>query len=85
MSLCCARVPNKWYHTERDGFTGPDHPCPFKARKDGYCDRHHPHNLLPILRAKHARLSSSLAEVEAAIARLPEMPTDENPVVHSPS
>lgn len=82
MMLCRARVPNQWHHREHDGLTGPDHPCPNRAKRDGYCCRHHPENLHVTLIARQAKLKTALAEVESKLANLP--PANE-PEIHSPS
>jgi hypothetical protein len=66
---CIARVPNKWFHFQ-EGHTGADHQCPNKAKRDGYCHRHHPSNLLPIHQAKFDRLSRQLEETKARIEKI---------------
>jgi hypothetical protein len=66
---CRALVPNKWY--DKDAWPGrDDHPCPFFAIRDGWCARHHPENLLPILERKEASLASKLIVVRSEIEQV---------------
>lgn len=67
MSRCIARVANKWYHERK--FPGTkDHACPFNAKRDGYCFRHHPQDRKRVLECKRVKLESQLAQVNAELA-----------------
>lgn len=66
MSRCLARVVNKWFHKpEFPGAT--DHACPFKAKRDGYCFRHHPSDTKRTLECKVTRL------VETEVKKAPRL------------
>ena len=76
VSRCLARIPNThWFHREK--FPGQtDRPCSFKAKRDGYCFRHHPSDLKRTLECRRVRLTEQLAAVDAELARItpPDLP-----------
>jgi hypothetical protein len=82
MIMCRAMVPNQWYHFREYPGT-KEHPCPFKARKDGWCNRHHPSVTVPVLNKKVERLKKQLAIAESELADLPPIP--DGPEIHCPS
>ena len=71
---CAAAIPNKWYdmpHDKRGRGMKPTgtHPCPFFARRGGFCMRHQPGALLPRLERQEKALAARLAEIRAALER----------------
>lgn len=78
MSRCLARVVNKWFHKpEFPGAT--DHACLFKAKRDGYCFRHHPSDTKRTLECRRVRLTAQLAAVDAELARITPPDSPGNP------
>ena len=75
MSRCLARIANThWFHREK--FPGqPDRPCSFKAKRDGYCFRHHPSDLKRTLGALKTTAQPVLVQLPESVARqhLPEL------------
>jgi hypothetical protein len=77
---CKALIPNKWYH-ERQFPNSENHPCPFKARLDGFCDRHHPKKLHAVLMCQKVKLTNKLATVEAQLAKIETAAGSGNPTL----
>ncbi len=81
-------VPSKWHHLlETPGVL--EHPCPFKAVRDGFCARHHP-RLAPKFRATTARLIQRQALLEKQLERIrlelaERANIEQGPAVDSPS
>lgn len=78
MNRCRARVVNKWFH-EKDYPGTTDHPCPFKAKRDGYCFRHHPSDRRRTLECKRVKVVAQLAKVDAELAAIGPVDGEGNP------
>ena len=70
MSRCLHRILNThWFYREK--FPGQkDRPCSFRARRDGYCFRHHPADQKRALECKRVQIMEQLATVDAELARI---------------
>lgn len=75
---CKAVVENKWFHQRHYPGT-THHPCPFNAKRDGYCFRHHPADRARVLECRRVKLEAQLAAVNAELAVIGPSEGAENP------